>query len=77
MSDQERGAGEGRTSQGAQVEPSAAEPELAEDDSGGIAVPLGTPVDAKTLRELKRRAEQPDPHGEAAPTAEDPEQPSL
>lgn len=49
------------------VEPSpTAEPEP-ERQSGAIAVPLGSPASEEEWRELKRRAEEPDPD-----VAEDP-----
>lgn len=48
-------------------------PDAAERGAGGQAVPIGTPGGAEELRELKRRAEQPDRlTGEDAGAAEDP-----
>lgn len=61
MTSHERGAGPGAGPPATGVEPSAAEPAPSGEHTGEAAVPLGSPVDADELRELKRRAEQPAP----------------
>jgi hypothetical protein len=76
MSAREREAGSGEAPEGTRVDPSAAEPEPAEDDTGAAAVPIGSPAGPDELRELKRRAEQPDPAPDDPATAdEDPHAP--
>ena len=67
--DESRGPGAGPAA--TPVHPPA-RPDAAERGAGSSAVPIGTPGGAEELRELKRRAEQPDrPTGED-PAAEDP-----
>lgn len=74
MNVRDHNAGEGGTAEATQVEPTTMEPERAEEGTGGIAVPIGTPVAGDRLSELKRRAERPDPSHEASATEEDPAQ---
>jgi hypothetical protein len=67
-----RGAGPDATG----VEPSAAQPVQAAAGSGEMEVPLGLPVGGDEMRELKRRAERPDPSDQhEAPGHEDPSAP--
>ena len=59
------GPGAGPASSG--VEPGApTEPEAAP-ESGEVEVPLGTPASEEEWRELKRCADEPDPHAEEDP----------
>jgi hypothetical protein len=70
---EERSSGHGAGPGATGVEPSTAEPVQATAASGGIEVPLGTPVGQDEMRELKRRAERPDPSDQQeAPGYEDP-----
>ncbi|MBC3192823.1 hypothetical protein H7X46_17295 [Pseudonocardia sp. C8] len=76
MSSADDRAGAGRGPEAAGVEPSAAEPDPA-DEHPEQEVPIGSPVGPDEWRELKRRAEQPDPPPDRDDTAEqDPEAPS-
>jgi hypothetical protein len=61
------GEGPGAGPPASGVEPSpTAEPEP-ERQSGATAVPLGTPASEEEWRELKRRADEPDPDAEEDP----------
>jgi hypothetical protein len=71
MSARDRTAGSGGAPEGTEVDPSASEAEPPEDDTGAVAIPIGTPAGPDELRELKRRAEQPDPAPEDADTADE------
>jgi hypothetical protein len=55
------------------VDPSSGEPVPTDASDGETALPIGVPVDADQLLELKRRADLPDPSpAQDATTAEDP-----
>lgn len=73
MSAQDRGPGPGGAPEATGVEPSAVETESADETAGAIAIPLGSPVGANELRELKRHAERPDLSAEQDPSDQDPE----
>ena len=70
---EERSSGHGAGPDATGVEPSTAGPVPAAAGSGEIEVPLGMPVGEDEMRELKRRAERPDPSDQQeAPGYEDP-----
>ncbi len=73
MSAHDRAAGPGRAAEATGVEPSTSESESAHENAGEIAIPIGSPVGADELRELKRRAGHPDPPVDPDTAAEDPE----
>lgn len=75
MGEHDPAAGPGGAPEATEVEPSAAERVPVDEDREEIVIPHGSPVGPDELRELKRRAEQPDPIYDRGTADEDPETP--
>ncbi|MGH3814479.1 MAG: hypothetical protein ACRDUV_18835 [Pseudonocardiaceae bacterium] len=65
--DQSAGPGEGPAATG--VEPGPSTEGEPSEHTGDVQIPLGRPVDEEQWRELKRRADQPDPSAEQYPSS--------